>query len=120
MTATGETMADTEKDTTNEVVPEKAVIVTNPETLESNNRIEKMKKLTGTLKGKKGAMTREYRKLEQLIRAFQKAGDENSPPVILQSKAQDVVASNDKMKKHRDELESISGELTQTMWESQD
>ena len=76
MTATGETMADTEKDTTNEVVPEKAVIVTNPETLASNNRIEKMKKLTGTLRGKKGAMSREYKKLEQLIKAFQKAGDE--------------------------------------------
>ena len=53
MSVTGETMTDTEKDTTNEVVPEKAVIVTNPETLESNNRIEKMKKLTGTLKGEK-------------------------------------------------------------------
>ena len=120
MTATGETMADTEKDTTNEVVPEKAVIVTNPETLESNNRIEKMKKLTGTLKGKKGAMTREHRKLGQFMIAFQKSGDENSPPVILQSKGQDVVASNDRMRKHRDELESISNELTQTMWESQE
>ena len=58
MTATGETMADTGKDTT-EVVPEKAVIVTNPEVGASNNRIEKMKKLTGTLRGKKGAMSRE-------------------------------------------------------------
>ena len=71
MTATGETMADTEKDTTNEVVPEKAVIVTNPETLESNNRIEKMKKLMGTLKGKKAAMTREYKKLGPFSRRLE-------------------------------------------------
>ena len=42
----GETMADTEKDTTNEVVAEKAVILTNSETLASNNRIEKMKRLS--------------------------------------------------------------------------
>ena len=40
--------------------------------------------------------------------------------LTLQSKAQDVVAPNDKMKKHRDELESIAGELTQTMWETQE
>ena len=108
MSVTGETMADTEKDTTNEVVPEKAVILTNSETLESNNRIEKMKKLMGTLKGKKAAMTREYKKLGPFITAFQKAGDDNSPPAILQTRAKDVVSSNDKMKKHRDELESIA------------
>ena len=53
MSVTGETMADTGKDTTNEVVAEKAVILTNSETLESNNRIEKMKKLSKQLAGKK-------------------------------------------------------------------
>ena len=36
----GETMADTEKDTTNEVVAEKAVILADPGTLASNYRIE--------------------------------------------------------------------------------
>ena len=115
----GETMADTEKDITNEVVAEKAVILTNSETLESKNRIEKMKKLSKQLAGKKAAMTREYKKLGPFITAFQKAGNDNSPPAILQTRSKDVVSSNDKMKKHRDELESIAEELTQTMWESQ-
>ena len=118
MAANGETLADTEKDNT-ETVPDK-VIVTNPEVGASNNRIEKMKKLTGRLRGQKGAMTREYKKLDELIKAFQKAGDDNFPATILQTKAQDLVASNDRMRKHRDELESISNELTLTMWESQE
>ena len=58
MTANGETLADTEKNNA-ETVPDK-VIVTNPEVGASNNRIEKMKKLTGRLRGQKGARTREY------------------------------------------------------------
>ena len=54
----GETMADTEKDTTNEVVTEKAVILADPGTLASNNRKEKMDLLSKKLAGKKAAMTR--------------------------------------------------------------
>ena len=118
MTANGETMADTEKDNT-ETVPDK-VIVTNPEVGASNNRIEKMKKLTGRLRGQKGAMTREYKKLDEFITDFQQAGDNNFPATILQTKAQDLMASNDRMRKYRDELESISNELTLQMWESQE
>ena len=116
MTANGETMADTEKDNT-ETVPDKTVIITNPEVEASNNRIEKMKKLTGRLRGQKSAMTREYKKLDEFITDFQQAGDNNFPASILQTKAQDLVASNEKMRKYRDELESISNELTQQMWE---
>ena len=112
-------MADTGKDTTNEVVAEKAVILANSETLESNNRIEKMKKLSKQLAREKAAMTREYKKLGPFITAFQKAGNDSSPLSILQIKAKDVVSSNDKLQKHKDELESIAEELTQTMWESQ-
>ena len=99
MTANGETMADTGKDNT-EVVPDKAVIVTNPEVGASNNRIEKMKKLTGRLRGQKSAMTREYKKLDEFITDFQQAGDNNFPASILQTKAQDLVASNEKMRKY--------------------
>ena len=57
MTANGETMADTERNSA-ETVPEK-VIVTNPDVEASNSRIEKMRKLTGRLRGQKSAMTRE-------------------------------------------------------------
>ena len=118
MTANGETMADTERNNA-ETVPEK-VIVTNPDVEASNSRIEKMRKLTGRLRGQKSAMTREYKKLDEFITDFQQAGDNKFPASILQTKVQDLVALNEKMRKYRDELESISNELTQQMWESQE
>ena len=112
-------MADTEKDTTNEVVAEKAVILADLGSLASNNRIEKMERLSKQLAGKKAAMTRECKKLGLAMTTFQKAGNDSSSLSILQIKAKDVVSSNDKLQKHKDELESIAEELTQTMWESQ-
>ena len=79
----GETMADTDKDTTNEVVTEKVVIMADAGTLASNDRIEKMDLLSRKLAGKKAAMTREGKKLEQAMTAFQKAGTEGSAASIL-------------------------------------
>ena len=60
----GETMADTDKDTTNEVVAEKAVIISNAETLASNDRKEKMDLLSRKLAAKKAGMTKERKKIE--------------------------------------------------------
>ena len=49
---------------------------------------------------------------------FQKAGNDSSSASILQMKAKDVVTSNEKLQKHKDELQSIVDDLTETMWES--
>ena len=118
MTANGETMAETDRNSV-ENVPEK-VTIANSDVEASNNRIENMKKLTNKLRGQKGAMTREYKRLDEFISDFQQASDNSFPDSVLQTKAQDLVTSNEKMRKHRDELESISTELTQQMWECQD
>ena len=57
----GETMADTDKDTANEVAIEKAEIRSNAEILASNERIEKMDLLSRKLAAKKAGMTREVK-----------------------------------------------------------
>ena len=115
MTANGETMAETDRNSV-ENVPEK-VTIANSDVEASNNRIENMKKLTNKLRGQKGAMTREYKRLDEFISDFQQASDNSFPDSVLQTKAQDLVTSNEKMRKYRDELESISSELTRQMWE---
>ena len=97
MTANGETMADTERNSA-ETVPEK-VIVANSDVEASNNRIESMKKLTKKLRRQKGAMTREYKRLDEFISDFQHANDNSFPDSVLQTKAQDLVTSNEKMRK---------------------
>ena len=114
----GETMADTDKDTTNEVVTEKAVIMADAGTLASNDRIEKMDLLSRKLAGEKAAMTREGKKLEQAMTAFQKAGTEGSAASILQMKAKEVVTSNEKLQKLKDELQTIADDLTEVILES--
>ena len=93
----GETMADTDKDTTNEVVAEKADIRSNAEILASNDRIEKMDLLSRKLAAKKAGMTRESKKLKQAMTAFQKAGTEGATASILKMKAQEVVTSFEKL-----------------------
>ena len=62
-------------------------------------------------------MTREYKRLDEFISDFQQASDNSFPDSVLQTKAQDLVTLNEKMRKYRDELESISSELTRQMWE---
>jgi len=115
MTANGETVAETDRNSV-ENVPEK-VTIANSDVEASNNRIENMKKLTNKLRGQKGAMTREYKRLDKFISDFQQASDNSFPDSVLQTKARDLVTSNEKMRKYRDELESISSELTRQMWE---
>ena len=63
-------------------------------------------------------MTREGKKLEQAMTAFQKAGTEGSAASILQMKAKEVVTSNEKLQKHKDELQTIADDLTEVIWES--
>ena len=55
-------------------------------------------------------MTREYKRLDEFISDFQQASDNSFPDSVLQTKAQDLVTSNEKMRKYRDELESTSSE----------
>ena len=68
MTANGETVAETDRNSV-ETVPEK-VTIANPDVEASNNRIENVKKLTNKLRGQKGAMTREYKRLDEFISDF--------------------------------------------------
>ena len=62
MAANGETIAETDRNSV-ENVPEK-VNTANSGIEASNNRIENMTKLKKKLRGQKGAMTREYGRLE--------------------------------------------------------
>ena len=78
----------------------------------SNERIEKMEQLNRKLTVKKTGMTKEIKKLEQAITAFQKAGTENATASILKVKAKEVVKVLERLEEFEKELQSISEALT--------
>ena len=114
----GETMADTGKDTANDITVEKTENRSHAEILASNKRIEKMEQLSRKLSVKKSGMTKEIKKLEQAITAFQKAGTENATASILKVKAKEVVKVLERLEEFEKELQSISEALTEVMCES--
>ena len=114
-----ETMADTDKDTANEIAVEKVEIRSDAEILASNQRIEKMDLLSKKLAVKKSGMTKEIKKkLKQAIIAFQKEGTEGATASILKVKVKEVVKPFERLKEFEKELQSISEALTEVMCES--
>ena len=114
----GETMADTGKDTANDITVEKTENRSHAEILASNERIEKMEQLSRKLSVKKSGMTKEIKKLEQAITAFQKAGTENATASILKVKAKEVVKVLERLEEFEKELQSVSSALQEVMCES--
>ena len=74
--------------------------------------------LSRKLAAKKAGMTREVKKLEQAMTAFQKVGTEGAAASILKVKAQEVVTPFEKLLKFEKESQSIYEDLTEVMCES--
>ena len=77
-----------------------------------------MDMLSRKLAAKKAGMTREVKKLEQAMTAFQKAGTEGATASILKVKAKEVVKALERLDEFEKELQSISEALTEVMCES--
>ena len=107
MTANGETLAETDRNSVEnapgnniENAPEKVNSV-NSGSEASDNILENMTKLKNKLRGQKSAMTREYGRLEEFISDYKQACDDGDPDSILKTMAQDLVTSNEKMRNYR-------------------
>ena len=78
-----------------------------------------MGQLQRKLTAKKTAMTKDIKKLEQAIVAFQKAGSESAFASLLKMKAKEVVKILDKLEEIEKEMESVSSSLQDVMCESE-
>ena len=106
------------KDTVNDIVVEKTETRSHAEIMASNIRIEKMEQLQRKLTAKKTGMTKDIKKLEQAIAAFQKAGTESASASLLKMKAKEVVKILERLEEIEKEMESVSSSLQDVMCES--
>ena len=108
------------KDTVSDItVVKKIETRSQAEIMASNERIKQMEQLQRKLTAKKTAMTKDIKKLEQAIAAFQKAGSESTSASLLKMKAKEVVKILDKLEEIEKEMESVSSSLQDVMCESE-
>ena len=105
---------------TNEVEGEKSEKSENVVHIDKDGADE-VKKLKATLTSKKSLATRYINAFEKRATAFRNSADihnrDNTPATKthLQLKAEDVVVSREKLKKHQDELEKLAEEIKETL-----
>ena len=89
----GDNMTDSgNKETVGDIaVVEKIETRSQAEIMASNERIKQMEQLQRKLTAKKTMMTKDLKKLEQAIAAFQKAVSEGGSASLLKMKAKDIV-----------------------------
>ena len=78
-----------------------------------------MEQLQRKLKTRKTMITKNLKKVEQAIAAFQKAGSEGGTASLLKMKAKDIVKTLEKLEEDEKEIESVSTSLQDVMCESE-
>ena len=84
----------------------------------SNERIKLMDQLQRKLKTKKTMVTKNLKKVETVIDAFQKVGADGESATVIKMEAEEVVTSVEKLKESKAELESVSTSLQDVICES--
>ena len=79
-------------------IVEKAETPSQAEIKASNERIKLMEQLQRKLKARKTMMTKNLKKLEPAIAAFQKAGSEVGTASLVKMKSEDIVKTREKAK----------------------
>ena len=84
----------------------------------SNERIKLMDQLQRKLKTKKTMVTKNLKKVETAIDAFQKVGADGESATVIKMEAEEVVTSVENLKESKEELESVSTSLQDVICES--
>ena len=99
-------------------IVEKEETLSQAEITASNERIKLMDQLQRKLKTKKTMVTKNLKKVETAIDAFQKVGAEGETARVIKMEAEEVVTSVEKLKESKAELESVSTSLQDVICES--
>ena len=78
-----------------------------------------MDQLQRKLKAKKTMITKSIKRVETAIESFQKTGTEGATATLIKMEAEDVLESEDKLKEHKAEKESVSTSIQNIICESE-